>query len=187
MEGAAITALTGDELTARFDAVTQSAFRLECLQSYDVGAEDTALAAFRAGRPRPERSVRTNAWLRRIALTTARGVQWSRVRVVSYPLTEYTQYELVGYVESQAAGEQILLADARRVGDLTSVGDFWLFDVLTPRACAVMMRYTPAGQAEGFDLVEDPAELEKLLRVQHAAMSLAERLNTFLADDARTA
>jgi hypothetical protein len=182
VEGPAITALTGEELTALFDAVGHTAFRLECLQTYDVGTEDAALAAFRAGRPRPERSVRTNAWLRRVALTTARGVQWSRVRVVSYPLTEYTRYELVGYIESQAAGEQILLADAEQLGDLDAVGDFWLFDARTPRACAVMMRYTPAGQIEGFELVDDPAEVERLQDIQDTAVRRAVHLNTFLAD-----
>lgn len=172
--------MTGEEFAALFDTFQHTAFRLECLQAYDVSQEAEAVRAFREGRPRPERSVRTSPWLRRVAVTTAQGKRWSRVRVVDYPLTEYTRYELVGYVESQAAGEQIQLADHDQVGDLGP--DFWLFDAGTPGACAVLMRYTVDGKIEGFDLVTDPAHLERLHAIQSAAEAHAVPLNAFLAE-----
>lgn len=171
--------MTGEEFAALFDTFQHTAFRLECLQTYDVSQEVEAVRAFREGRPRPERSVRTSPWLRRVAVTTAQGKQWSRVRVVSYPLTEYTRYELVGYVESQAAGERILLVDYDKVGDLGP--DFWLFDAGTLAARAVLMRYTVGGKIEGFDLVTDPAHLERLRAIQHLVESHAVPLNEFLA------
>jgi hypothetical protein len=171
--------VTGEEFAALFDTFQHTAFRLECLQAYDVSAEEESVRAFRDGRPRPERSVRTSPWLRRIATTTAQGKQWSRVRVVAYPLTEYTRYELVGYVESQAAGERILLTDADQVGDLGP--DFWLFDAGTAATRAVLMRYTPDGHVDGFDLVTDYAELERLQHIQRTAEAHAVPLNEFLA------
>lgn len=174
--------MTGEEFAALFDTFQHTAFRLECLQTYDVSQEIEAVRAFREGRPRPERSVRTSQWLRRVAVSTAQGKQWSRVRVVDYPLTEYTRYELVGYVESQAAGERIQLVDTDQVGDLGP--DFWLFDAGTPEACAVLMRYTVDGQIEGFELVTDPAHLERLQTIQHAAETHAVPLNEFLARSA---
>jgi hypothetical protein len=48
--------------------------------------------------------------LRRIALTTAAGKSWSRIHVIQEPLSEYLRYELIGYVESMAVGEEIRLA-----------------------------------------------------------------------------
>ena len=48
------------DLGACFDLFERSAFRLETLRAYAVGAEDERLRAFRLGLPRPERSVRTS-------------------------------------------------------------------------------------------------------------------------------
>jgi hypothetical protein len=172
--------VTEEEFAALFDTFQHTAFRLEALQTYDAPAEADAVRAFREGLPRPERSVRTSPWLRRVAVSTAQGKQWSRVRVVAYPLTEYTRYELVGYVESQAAGERIQLADVERVGDLGP--DFWLFDAGTPHARAVLMRYTADGKIEGFDLVTDPTALGRLHDIQHTAETHAVPLNAFLAE-----
>jgi hypothetical protein len=172
--------VTAEDFAALFDSFEHTAFRLECLQTYDVPAEDASLRAFREGTTRPERSVRTSPWLRRVAVTTAAGKQWSRVRLVAYPLTEYTRYELLGYVESQAAGERILLADQDKVGQLSP--DFWLFDTGTSSAHAVIMRYTVDGKIDRFDLVTDPAELERLQHIQRTAEANAVTLNDFLAE-----
>jgi hypothetical protein len=38
------------------------------------------------------------------------GKSWSRVHVIQEPLSEYLRYELIGYVESMAVGEEIRLA-----------------------------------------------------------------------------
>lgn len=175
--------MTVEEFAALFDTFQHTAFRLEALQTYDEQAEAAAVRAFREGLPRPERSVRTSPWLRRVAVSTAQGKQWSRVRVVDYPLSEYTRYELVGYVESQAAGEQIQLVNIEQVGNLGP--DFWLFDAGTPEACAVLMRYTVDGKIEGFELVTDSAHLERLHDIQRTAEAHAVPLNAFLAEAGR--
>jgi hypothetical protein len=169
--------VTPEEFDQVFDQFTVSAFRLETLQHYSVSAEDARMRAFREGTPRPERSVRTSPWLRRIALTAAAGKSWSRVHVIKEPLSEYLRYELIGYVESMAVGEEIRLADP--LEDRVLV-DFWLFDAGTPEAFTVLMHYNDDGVVLGYERVDKAAELLALEgvrdRVWSRSWSLAEQL-----------
>lgn len=168
------------EFDGLFDAFTHRVFRLEALQAYAVSAEDARLRAFRDGTPRPERSVRTDPWLRRIAVTTAAGKTWSRVHVVQQPLTMYIRYELISYVESQAAGEQIGIIDVHD-HPLLQQPDFWLFDWDTDHPQAVVMHYSPDGKLEGREHVTDSVLLRHLNSVREAAQAEAVSLNTYLA------
>ena len=174
--------MTPEQFDALFDQFSSSVFRLETLQQYAVGSEDQRLRAFRDGTPRPERSVRTDPWLARIAVTTAAGKRWTRVHVVEHPLSEYLRYELVGYVESQAAGDQILIAD--RSADQALDGlreDFWLFDADTDRPYAVLMRYAPDGAWLGADYTDDPDAITSLCSRRDTALTHAVPLNVYLA------
>lgn len=172
-----MTLLDAPQFQALFDEARATVFRLEGRQTYAIAADDDELVAFRTGAPRPERSVRTSPWLARIAVSTAtRGVAWSRVRVIEYPLTEYTRYELVTYVESQAAGEQILLSE-----EPAPVDDFWLIDGGTEHAVGVWMRYDSDGVQLGRELVDDPDVLAEMARVAAAVTGAAEPLNVWLA------
>jgi len=166
--------VTPEQFTALLDTAARSVFRYEALQDYAMPAEDASVVAFRTGRPRPERSVRTSPWLRRIAVQTAAGIDWSRVRVITWPLTEYTRWELIGYVESQAAGEAISV-----VGDDLAVGvpDFWLVD----ESRAVLMNYEPDGRLVDRVLVTDPAEVAELADVAARLRAAGQSLNEFLA------
>lgn len=169
--------MTPDEFNAAFDSFQVSAFRLECLQTYAVSAEDAGLRAFREGLPRPERSVRTSSWLQRIAATTIAGKAWTRIRLVRHPLTEYTRYELISFIESQAVGEQIRVVDLNTHPELNDLGpDFWLFDAGEPNEFAIIMRYE-AGSVLGYERTTDVRWCHK----QHDAalagsISLAEYL-----------
>lgn len=166
--------MTPDEFNAAFDEFQVSAFRLECLQTYAVSAEDARLRAFREGLPRPERSVRTNPWLQRIAATTIAGKSWSRVRLVSRPLTEYTRYEMIGFVESQAVGEQIRIVDLNAHPDLRDLGpDFWLFDA----EFAIIMRYDEAGTVLGYERTTEVGDFrDQRWLAMAGSISLAEYL-----------
>lgn len=147
--------MTPDEFNAAFDTFQVSAFRLECLQTYAIRVEDARLRAFREGLPRPERSVRTSPWLQRMAAATIAGKLWSRVRLIRHPLTEYTRYELIGFVESQAVGEQIRIVDLNAHPELGDLGpDFWLFDAGEPHEFAIIMRYE-AGSVLGYERTTD--------------------------------
>lgn len=136
----------------------------------------------RGGRcARRERSVRTSPWLRRVALTIAAGKSWSRVHLIEEPLSEYVRYELIGYVESMAVGEEIRLAWYPPDGlDGLDVGDFWLFDAGTPKRFAVIMDYSDDGEILGYQRVDGPSEVTALEAVRELvwsrSWSLAEHL-----------
>jgi hypothetical protein len=101
---------------------------LETLPQYLVPEEYEEFTAWHRGDrnlPTPESS----PWLAHIRDTTAAGVHWWRVRVLDYPLTEYSAYELHGYQANVAAGEDIFVADRAWHRELTDLReDFWIFD-----------------------------------------------------------
>lgn len=171
--------LSAEEFEGAFDRFTREAFRLETLQRYVVDEEAPRIAAFRRGSARPERSVRTSPWLRRIATTTAAGKSWKRIHVVDLPLSEYLQYQVLGYVESQAAGEQVRLLQRTASVDTTS-GDFWLFDGGTADAYAIALHYDDEGRYVGADLVTDPTRLDYYREVRDV-WNGGTPLNEFLA------
>lgn len=180
--------LTSVEFDARFqqfvDSPTStSVFRWEALQQYSIERDDPAIAAFRAGTPRPERSVRTSPWLARIATSTVAGKSWVRVRLVVEPLSEYSRYEMVAYVESQAAGERILIArDPLPVATAECSPDFWLFDGTTGAdRFAVLMHYDDEGRPLEFELMTDPLRVERLGELRRLFTDRAVPLNTYLA------
>jgi hypothetical protein len=152
------------------------------LQHYAVDEEDERIAAFRHRLTRPERSVRNSPWLRRIAVTTAAGKNWQRVHVVDHPLTEYLRYELVGYVESAACGEEIRITDRAASSEFASLGpDFWLFDADTADAFALLMRYDTAGHFLSYDHTTDPHDITNCVQQRTIVLSHSLSLNTYLA------
>lgn len=172
--------MTPETFDALFDTFRHTVARLETLPAYDVGgAEAARIRAFRDGTPRPERSVRTDPWLARIAATTAVGKRWTRVRVVDEPLTDYQRYQLESYRESQAVGEQVSLVPRSLAHD--NGPDFWLFDHGHESAHAVLMSYDDAGHWLGADLVDDADVVANLARRREGAALRAEPLNVFLA------
>lgn len=172
--------MTPEDFDAHFDRFRHTVVRLETLPLYDVGgSEADRIDAWRHHRPRPERSVRTTPWLARIAVTTTQGKQWRRVRVLDDPPTEYQRYQLDSYVESQAAGEQIVVASRRDVADTGP--DFWLFDTGTPGVFAIVMRYDDEGHWIGAELTTDPAALDEMHGRAVRAAERAQPLNVYLA------
>ncbi|WP_328996332.1 hypothetical protein OG394_16940 [Kribbella sp. NBC_01245] len=171
-----------DEFDSHFDRFATDVFRLETLQTYAVSEEDSRIHAFRNGTPRPVRSVLNTPWLARIAVTTVAGKSWQRVHVVDHPLSEYLRYELVGYVESQAAGEQISIAERAADPSLAELSkDFWLFDADSTDAYVVLMDYDGDGQFIGFEHSTDPAILQRCRTERDLALKHSVGLNTYLA------
>lgn len=171
------TLLDSPAFGAVFDAARNCVFRMESRQTYAIPADDDELVAFRTGAQRPERSVRTSPWLRRIATqTVTRGVAWSRLRVVEFPLTEYTRFELVAFVEAQAVGEEIRIADTEAARD-----DFWLIDGGTEHAVAVLMHYDDEGHLRGRERTTDSAVLAELETARFRSWLAGTPLNAWLA------
>lgn len=167
-------AVTEAELDALFDNAQESIFRLETLPTYSVAEETERIEAWRAGRPRPEQSVRTSGWLAEIAASTLGGVRWDRVRVIDDPLTWYQRYQLHGYVEAQAAGCSMWIAKRADVPDTWSDG--YLFDAGTERAAGVGLRYTDAGEFIGLERWSSAG----LTTLRDAAFAAAVPLNDYL-------
>ena len=177
--------MTPGDFDAAFDRFETSTFRLETLQRYDVAEEAEDIAAWRRGQPQPERSVRTSPWLRRIALTTAAGKSWRRVHVVDLPLSEYLGYELVGYLESQAVGEEIRLADRSARPELADLDrDFWLFDADSPNAYAIDMTYDQASRFVGAELITAAGRLGAMRDAAALAWETGTPLNEFIVGPA---
>lgn len=180
--------MTPEDFDALFDTFHHTAYRLETLPVYDVGDEGDEAARIRAirdGLPVPERSVRTDPWLARIARTTTDPVtpkRWQRVRLVEEPLTEYERIELVALVEAQTVGDENFIAPRSAVG---TAPDMWLFDARTTHAHAVVMDYDATGRWLGGNLVTAVQQVEKLETAWERALAAAIPLNVFLARHGR--
>jgi hypothetical protein len=170
-----------DELFRHFaDSPTSTAvWRWEGRQSYAIPSDEPSLVAFRDGTPRPGRSVRTSPWLARIATSTAAGKLWRRVRPVTEPLSEYVQWELLAYVESQAAGEEIRVLP---VDGMTGPEDVWVFDGDTTNdRYAIVMHYDADGSPLRFELVTGEGRVRNYLTMVGGLFDDALPLNAYLA------
>lgn len=169
-----------------FDEFRYTVTRLEVQQSSVVAEETERLAAFRANAPRPERSVRTSPWLARIAASTIiQGKQWRRIRVIQRPLTPYLKYQVPGYVESQAAGDEVLIADATGNPDLLALhSDFFLFDAGTENEFALLVRYDDMGRFTHMIPTTRRSDLDRCNLQLQLAQQHAVPLNEWLATDA---
>jgi hypothetical protein len=172
--------ISPDEFGALFDRFRSSAFRMETRQAYVVEEDQAAIEGWRAGRARPEYSVRTSPWAARLAATSIAGKSWRRVRVVELPLSEYVRWEMAAYIESAVLGEEIrVLVRTTEFDDLAE--DFWLFDAAEPQALAVAMRYDEEGTPGEHQLVTDPDLIIEYTRAAERAWRAGTPLNQFLA------
>jgi hypothetical protein len=181
--------MTPADFDAAFNGDWETVARLETHQVYMVPGEEAALEAFRAGQPRPVWSVRTDPWLARIALTSAPEEltgkppkRWLRCRIVQHPRNLYTDHEIEGYRESQAAGEQIFIAPLEADPALTGLRqDFWGFGLGTTGAFVIIMDYDAGGHWLGAERTTDPVILDRCLKQWNLARSHSVPLNEYLA------
>lgn len=175
--------MTPEDFDALFDRFERTVVRLEAGLSYSVGGlEQKRIDAWKVGEPRPERSVRTSPWLARIARQTiTEGKSWRRLRIADQ-MNDYLRFQLTGYAESQAAGDEIRLLPREELR-WPYVDDFWLFDGGTRKAFAVFLHYTDAGELESIDPVDagDRETLDDLQRMIDTFWPEAVPLNQFLA------
>jgi hypothetical protein len=157
-----------------FEQSAKSAFRLETLPTYLVPQEEDALAAWRAGDRRLD-TPQDSPWLARIRASTNTGYQWSRVHVLDYPLTEYSEFELFGYQALVAAGEQVYVADRADSPELEQLReDFWVLDDAT----VIRMIYDANGRFLQPELVDD---IDPYLESRDVALRHSEPLAVYLA------
>jgi hypothetical protein len=148
-------------------------FRLETLPVYDVGEEADDFAAWQRG-TRILPALETDEWLQKIRNTTAAGACWSRVRILDYPLTDYSEFELYGYQANAAAGEHISVADRAWSPELANLrDDFWMFDDIVVR-----MVYDETGR---FLYAEQPPSQARFHGIRSTAVRHSVPLPAFLA------
>ena len=158
---------------AAIAAHSNGRFRLETLPAYQVDQETDDFAAWQHG-DRTLLTPDTNEWLAHIRDTTADGVHWARVRILDYPLTPYSEFELHGYQANAAAGEHIYVADRSWSPELGYLrDDFWLFDG-TP----ICMVYDDGGR---FVRADQPQDESRYLGLWSIAMRHSVPLDYFLA------
>jgi hypothetical protein len=171
------------DLADCFDHFTATAFRLETLDSYDTPGEAAGLAAFRAGQPVPERSMWGTLWVGRISNSIATGKHWSRVHIVTRPVTEYVRYAIGSYLESSAAGEDISLANRDSVPALEELRtDFWLFDHETSYPFAAIISYDDAGRYLGADVTDAPPVIARCIGQRALALAAAQPLAEYVKE-----
>lgn len=180
--------MTTADLDEYFSRDWTRACKLECRRRYAVGgAEAERIAAWHSGAPRPERSVRTNEYLRELAtdvLVRKRGRE--RTVVVDHPLDDYGHYRLEGLIESQAAGEEISVVvrsggSPRAVADLDQVRhDAWLFAGGGEGLSALLMHYDDNDAFIGATAAGD-VDLALILTERDVALRHAVPLNSYLA------
>jgi hypothetical protein len=135
------------DLAQLLETFRSSAFRLETLQAYNVAQEAEMIAAFKSGET--VKLPDDHPWLKRVREATITGRQMQRVRIVSYPLSEYVRFEMSLYPHSLASGEDIRIAEA--CPELAACNrDFWLFD----DSIAVVLQYDNDGRFLGAETTE---------------------------------
>lgn len=149
---------------------TQTAFRLETLQQYEVASDGNDFGRYLAGEPAPTPE-RKKPWLDRLRSERERGLYRHRVRIVNRPVSDYTRYECEwGYAPNAEAGEDIRILDLgeRALPRVYADEDFWLID----GAHALFMRYDETGAFLGAEL--DPTMVQIARRTRDALWPLAE-------------
>lgn len=110
---------------------------------------------------------------------TAEGRRFSRVRVVSVPLTDYSRFSLWGSKLTNAAGEDIryLARDKARAEGLPG-HDYWLFDSRK----LVRMHFDDADRFLGGEIIEDSVVIVQHNYWRDVAWHRAVRRDEFAAE-----
>jgi cation diffusion facilitator CzcD-associated flavoprotein CzcO len=104
-------------------------------------------------------------WWDFIRTKTKEGVNMSRVRMLVYPLNDYTKAELVAHAKSALCGDDIrTITDTECVSLGFEPVDFWLIDNTT----CLLMNYTNEGEWLGFDVVTE--HIEKYTEMKHTLL-----------------
>jgi hypothetical protein len=147
----------GDDFSALFRTFEHTAFRLEVRERYNVPREVASFKKFLDGEP--DNLEWAESWLSMVREATAAGRRFSRVRVVSIPLSDYSRFGLWASQFTNAAGEDIRYVNRDVANDAHLPNhDYWLFD---SRKLA-MMHFSEHDRFLGAEIIEDPAMI-----VQH--------------------
>lgn len=119
---------------------------------YDAPYENESVRRFLAGEP--DNLEWSNSWLELVRQGRAEGRTFSRVRIVSIPLTDYSRFGLWASQFTVEAGEDIRYIARDEATGLPD-HDYWMFD----SRIVVRMHFDDQSAFLGGELIEDPAEI----------------------------
>lgn len=169
--------LTGERFRDLFTSFERTADKLETRDRYSSPTEDEAVRQFLAGEPLDLSWL--DRWFGMVRSATAAGKQFSRVRVVTEPLSDYKRFEMAVCPRTVEAGEDIRYLPRPQA---TALGlparDFWLFD----NKRLALLHFDDDDRFLGAELVDDVGAVEQHRRwfkaVQAAAVPFAEYVKT---------
>jgi len=162
----------GPDFRRFFHTFEHTAFRLEVRDWYDAPYENESLRKFLAGEP--DDLEWSNGWLQLVREGRAEGRTFSRVRVVSVPLTDYSRFGLWASQFTVEAGEDIRYVARDRATGLPN-HDYWMFDSRT----VVRMHFDDESVFLGGELIGDPADVVQHNYWRDAAWHIAVRRENF--------
>lgn len=166
---------TIERLNHWFQHFVHYAWRLEVLDDYS-GTDGDELRQFqRTGRvaPRPP----DDSWRRIIETARSRGAEIGRTRLVGYPITPYTEYELAAYEDNVSLGEDVRILDRQRLdASWDAAPDVWLFD----DQAAFRMLYGERGAWQGAEKI-DP---DPFVHVRNVVMPLSVPIREYVREHA---
>lgn len=144
---------------------------------YDASYENESLRRFLA--EEPDDLPWMQDWLAMIREATGKGLRFSRVRVVSLPLSDYSRFGIWCSQFTGGAGEDIryLTRGEAQAGGLPD-HDYWLFD---SRVLA-RMHFDDADSFLGAEIIEEPAEIVQHNYWRDAAWHHARRREDFATE-----
>jgi len=164
-----------------FLTFTDSAWRLETLDPYDVAYEREPFERFLAGDTSLIHDV-PSEWIDTvIAPAVEQGRYIGRVHVIErttdadgkLDLSDYIRFEFEYYKRHKAAGDDIRIAWAEPGKWPENVwqkgSDFWLFDAHTDNASLMEMHYTETGAFRKAVITDDPDHIERAHQCAKAA------------------
>lgn len=134
-------------LDEAFESFAVDAWRLEARDFYHIPSDARFDAFMRSGvHPEPN-----DEWNAVISSAHARKARISRIRLIGWPITEYTKWELLAYLNNAAAGEEVSIVDRNWLDHTWDAApDVWIFD----SAIAFVQKYTTDGGYIGAQRVD---------------------------------
>lgn len=142
---------------------------------YGVSIEDESLRKFLAAEP--DDLPWMQSWIAMLKDATEAGRRFSRVRVVTVPLTDYSRFGVWCSQFTNAAGEDIRYLPREEAGKLPN-HDYWLFD----SSKLVRLHFDEHSTWLGGEVIEDADEIVKHNYWRDAALHHAVRRDEFAAE-----
>jgi hypothetical protein len=147
---------------------------LEVRERYNAPREVESLQRFLAGTP--DNLEFAEGWLQSVRDATSAGRRFTRVRMVSLPLSDYSRYGLWAARFTNDAGEDIRYIEREHAEVIGLPNhDYWLFDSRK----LVRMHFGDDDRFLGGELIQEPGEIVQHNYWRDVAWHHAERRDDF--------